>query len=220
LEAATAQALRVCATRDRSSGAIKDGAKLRLRETCKPKEIEVEAADLGFAAPKVRALPLEFATALNGAVYELNGGADLSGMVLGNASFPRFAAGFTLPTDYVPGDDVLVRIVWANSNFNATSCGFALWANGVSVFRENAPPLYPGGTFPNGSDLITLDAPSQPQQIRQTTLTIAGQPGGVPLFLPGDVFSLLIARRPDDAPDTCTGKLFVLGAEMSYGGGG
>jgi hypothetical protein len=220
LEAATAQALVLCAARQKGTDVIKNGAPLRLREVCKAKEIAVEADDISLGAPKVRALPVEFATALNGAVYELNGGGDLSGMVLGNAAFPRFAVGFTLPTDYVPGDDVVLRILWGNSRFNATSCGFAFWANGVSVFRENAPPSYPEGLFPNGQDLITLEAPDETEQIGQTTLTIAGQPGDTPVFQPGDVFSVLIARRPDDVPDTCTGKLFVLGAEMSYGGGG
>jgi hypothetical protein len=220
LEAADAQALVLCAARQKRTDAIRNGAPLKLREACRAKEIAVEADDIGLAAPKVRALPIESATALNGAVYELNGGGDLSGMVLGNASFPRFAVGFTLPTDYVPGDDVVIRIVWGNSRFNAVSCGFVLWANGVSVFRADTPPRYPGGLFPNASDTITLDAPSETEQILQTTLTIDGQPDATPLFQPGDVFSVLIARRPDDTADTCTGKLFVLGAEMSYAGGG
>jgi|GEM_PF-5330489 len=239
LGGASAEALVLCAARQKGTAAVRSGAPLRLRETCKPKEIVVDPDALGLRgptgpagpegpqgpqgepgapSPRVIGLPLEFATAFDGAVWELNGGGDLSGMALPNSSLPRFAVGFTLPPDYVAGDDLVLRIVWGNSQFNATSCGFVLWANGISAFRANAAPVYGGGQFPNGSDMITLEAPSSGGQIRETTLSIAGQTGGTRWYQPGDMVSVLIARRSSDAADTCTGKLFVLGAAVTYGG--
>ncbi len=176
----------------------------------------------GGLIPRFMSLPAESATTLNGANYVLNGGGDLSGLALpGNQVIPRFAVGFTLPPDYAPGTDVVLRMTWGNSRYNAITCGFRMWVNGVSRFRADGPPYYPApyAVFPNGLDEITLLAPDTSEQIRATTITIAGQDSlGNDLHQPGDVFSVLIARRADDVNDTCAGTLYVLGLDMTYEG--
>ncbi|MDX9954752.1 MAG: hypothetical protein RBT75_11680 [Anaerolineae bacterium] len=172
--------------------------------------------------PRFISLAPEFATLLNGAVYELNGGGDLSGLVLpGNQVIPRFAVGFSLPPDYAPGTDVVLRVMWGNSRFNAVTCGYRVWVNGVSRFRPGGPPAYPYtlATFPNGQDEMTLVAPDISEQVRATTVTIAGKDfGGNNYFQPGDAISVLLARRADNVNDTCAGKMYVLGLDVTYQG--
>jgi hypothetical protein len=168
--------------------------------------------------PRFLSLPPEFATLHPGASYELNGGGDVSGLVLPNSGFPRYSVGFSLPPDYAPGTDMIVRIIWSNSRFNATSCGFVLWNNGLVAYRPNASRIFGSAVFPNGLETITLAAPSTSEQVRSTTLTIRGSSGGSAIYQPGDALSLLITRRTDDAPDTCTGKLFIVGMDVTYQG--
>lgn len=176
----------------------------------------------GGLLPRFISLSPESATLLNGAVYELNGGGDLSGLVLpGNEVIPRFATGFAIPPDYAPGSDIELQMMWGNSRFNAITCGFRMQVNGVSRFRPDGPPYYMQtlATFPNGLSEITLLAPDVTEQVRGTTVTIAGQDfGGNPIFQPGDAVSVLLARRADDTNDTCTGKMFVLGLHVTYQG--
>lgn len=176
----------------------------------------------GGLLPRFISLSPESATLLNGAVYELNGGGDLSGLVLpGNQVIPRFAMGFSLPPDYAPGTDIELRMLWGNSRFNAITCGYRMWVNGVSRFRPDGPPYYSSSyaTFPNDLDEITLLAPDITEQVRGTTVTLAGQDfGGNDIYQPGDAISVLLARRADDANDTCDGKMFVLGLDVTYQG--
>lgn len=170
---------------------------------------------------KFISLPVEFAVINNGAVYELNGGADLSGMALPNSGFPRFSTGFSLPPDYKPGSDIVVYITWGNSYFNATNCGVRLRSNGVSAFRPNVHPVYTNGVF-TGSDYydgseITLTMPSVSMEIRQTVMTIEGKnTTGNALYMPGDNIVMRIARDDTDLSDTCIGKLFILGMYATY----
>jgi hypothetical protein len=172
--------------------------------------------------PRFISLAPEFAQLLNGAAYELNGGGDLSGLVLpGNEVIPRFAVGFSLPPDYAPGTDIELRLLWGNSRFNAITCGFRMWVNGVSRFRPDGPPYYSSSyaTFPNDQDEITLLAPDITEQVRATTVTLAGKNlGGNDIYQPGDAISVLLARRASDANDTCTGKMFILGLDVTYTG--
>jgi hypothetical protein len=176
----------------------------------------------GGLLPRFISLSPESATLLNGAVYQLNGGSDLSGLVLpGDQIIPRFAIGFSLPPDYAPGSDIELRMLWGNSRFNAITCGFRMWINGVSRFRPDGPPAYNYNyaTFPNGQVEITLLAPDVTEQVRGTTVTLAGQDSlGNDLYQPGDAISILLARRADDANDTCAGKMFVLGLDVTYQG--
>lgn len=171
--------------------------------------------------PRFISLAPEFAQLFNDAAYEINGGGDLGGVALPNTGFPRFAVGFTLPPDYAPGTDLTMRILWGNSRNNAIVCGFVLWNNGVIAYRPDQSAYAHIGvaTFPGGADKITLVTPSTSEQVRVTTLTIAGQDsGGGARYQPGDAFSVMIARRVDDAPDTCTGKMFILGLDVTYNG--
>jgi hypothetical protein len=176
----------------------------------------------GGLLPRFISLSPESATLLNGATYELNGGGDLSGLVLpGDQVIPRFAIGFSLPPDYAPGTNIELRMMWGNSRFNAITCGYRMWINGVSRFRPDGPPYYASSaaTFPNDSDEITLLAPDVTEQVRATTVTLAGQDfGGNDIYQPGDAISVLLARRADDANDTCAGKMFVLGLDVTYQG--
>jgi hypothetical protein len=235
LPPAPAQAVVLCAKRKGS--AIKPGAPLRLRPTCLAGEVTIDPDGLGLrgptgnqgpmgapgeagppgpVGPRQHSLPVESATALNGAVYELNGGGDLTGLVLPNTGFPRFAVGMTLPADFVPGTNVAIRIVWGNSRFNATSCGFRLESNSVIVHRPGGGSRGGLATFPGGDSGIDLQAPAVSEQLSETTMTIAGSSGGTPTLQPGDMLSLIINRRPDDPQDTCTGKLFILGAVATW----
>lgn len=172
--------------------------------------------------PRFISLAPESATLLNGAVYELNGGGDLSGLVLpGNQVIPRFAIGFSLPPDYATGTDIALRILWGNSRYNAITCGFRMWVNGVSRFRADGPPLYVSSyaTFPNAQAEMTLVAPDVAEQVRATTVTLAGQDAGAnDLYQPGDAVSVLVARRADNVNDTCVGKMFILGLSVTYQG--
>lgn len=172
--------------------------------------------------PRFISLAPEFATLLNGAVYEINGGGDLSGLVLpGDQIIPRFAFGFSLPPDYAPGTDLELQMMWGNSRFNAVTCGFRMQVNGVSRFRPDGPPYYLStlATFPNGLSEITLLAPDTTEQVRATTLTISGKDfSDNDIFQPGDAISIMLARRADDTNDTCAGKMFVLGLDVTYQG--
>ena len=172
--------------------------------------------------PRFISLAPEAATLLNGATYELNGGGDLSGLVLpGNQVIPRFAVGFSLPPDYAPGTDIELRMMWGNSRFNAVTCGYRMWINGVSRFRPDGPPYYASGavTFPNDLDEITLLAPDVTEQVRVTTVTLAGQDfSNNNIYQSGDAISVLLARRADNANDTCAGKMFILGLDVTYQG--
>jgi hypothetical protein len=170
---------------------------------------------------KFISLPVETAVINNGAAYEINGGADLSGMAFPNSGFPRFSTGFSLPPNYIPGGDIVVYITWGNSSSDATNCGVRLRANGVSAFRPNVNPLYTNGVF-TGSDYfdgsrITLTMPSVSQEIHQTIMTIKGKNTiGDTLFEPGDNIVMRIAREDTDSLDTCLGKLFILGLYATY----
>ncbi len=173
--------------------------------------------------PRFISLPVETAVINNGASYELNGGGDLSGMAFPNGGFPRFSTGFSLPPDYAVGTDIIVRITWGNSRFNATNCGVRLRANGVSAFRPSTSPIYgnfsfPESTYYDGTE-ITLDMPSSSEQIGQTMAIISGKDNlENNIFQPGDNLVLRLARDDGDVQDTCTGKLFILGMNATYQG--
>ncbi len=172
------------------------------------------------AADRFISLPVETAVIINDAVYELNGGGDLSGMALPNLAIPRFATGFSLPPDYIPGTDIVVYITWGNSRFNATNCGIRLRSNGVSAFRPNSYPIYENGVFTGSSyydgSRITLTMPSESEQIRQTIMTIEGSNHTGNLYQSGDNLMMLIARDGNATADTCTGKIFILGMYATY----
>ena len=184
------------------------------------------APDGGIQAtliPRFISLPVETAVINNGAAYELNGGGDLSGMAFPNSGFPRFSTGFTLPPDYAEGTDIIVRITWGNSRFNATDCGVRLRANGVSAFRPGHGPIYSNGVFEDSNywdgSQITLTMPSVSEQIDQTIMTISGADSlDNPRYEAGDNLVFRLAREDDDTADTCTGKLFVLGMDATYQG--
>jgi hypothetical protein len=137
------------------------------------------------------------------------------------ASFSRVITGFTLPPDYVAGTDLTLRIVWANANTNAVGCSFVLWANGLVAYRPGTTSFayISQGTFSNGSDEVTLAAGATPQAVRAETLTIVGASGSGGLQ-PGDALQIMLARTPDDAADTCTGALVVVGLDATYQGQG
>jgi len=170
---------------------------------------------------KFISLPVETAVINNGASYEINGGADLSGMAFPNSGFPRFSTGFSLPPDYIPGKDIVVYITWGNSYFDATDCGIRLRSNAVSVYRPNVQQIFTYGVF-TGSDYydgsrITLTMPSVPNEIRQTVMTVEGKNiQGDTLYEPGDNIVIRIARDDSDSSDTCLGKLFILGMYATY----
>lgn len=173
--------------------------------------------------PRFISLPVETAVINNGASYELNGGADLSGMAFPDSGFPRFSTGFSLPPDYAEGTDIVVRITWGNSAFNATSCGVRLRSNGVSAFRPNVSPIYSEGVFTgdinfSGSE-VTLAMPTASGQIRQTIMTIPGTDSlSNPRYKAGDNIVWRLARDDGDIADTCVGKLFILGINATYQG--
>jgi hypothetical protein len=150
------------------------------------------------------------------AAFSVGGGPNVSGIYMPSSGFNRFHFGFTLPSDYTPGSNLALRIVWTNGNFGATGCGFVLWNNGVVAYRPGTSSFayFPSGLFSNDQDTITLDAGSTAQAVRAETMTVSG--GGASGLRPGDALQFSIARRADDTPDTCTGNLVILGLDATY----
>jgi hypothetical protein len=152
----------------------------------------------------------------SGPSYEINGGADLSGYPMAGTGFSRVTTGFVIPPDYTPGTDLTVRVVWGNSQSNATSCGFDLWINSVVAYRADFGYIVGSATFAGSGQRTVLMAPATAQQVRSADIIISGSSGGAPLWAAGDSVSLYVARDSVQAADTCTGKLFILGLSVSY----
>ncbi len=175
----------------------------------------------GATISRIIHLPVESVTINNpGAAYELNGGADLSGLALRGTELGRFSAGFTVPADYVPGTDLTVQFVWGNSQANAVDCNFFIRSNGVARFRPGVSPSYGNGRFPEStyydqSELV-IAAGSAGGQVRGLSMTIVGTAAETPVFAPGDAVVFRIIRDPEEADDTCTGDFFLLGMHVTY----
>jgi hypothetical protein len=117
--------------------------------TSQPETVAAQSSTVGATLiPRFISLPVETAVINNDASYELHGGADLSGMAFPDSGFPRFSTDFSLPPDYAERMDIVVPNTWGNSQFNATSCGVRLRANGVSAFRPDVNPNYSNGFLP------------------------------------------------------------------------
>ena len=92
-----------------------------------------------------------------------------------------------------------------------------LEVNRVDAYRPDTPRLYPRGVFSNNSEILVLAMPSIGGQIRGLVMTIPGTTStDTPLYMPGDGIVVKLARRANDAQDTCVGDLFILSMSASF----
>lgn len=148
-----------------------------------------------------------------GATHEVGSFGD-AGIALPDSGTPAFAAGFTVPPDYTPGDTFTIHLTWYTSD---TSCGFDLRPNFTSFARVGQ--TFPGGSASAGLSAVgffgtALSAPGTAKQVSTKQYRLES-PDADDLE-PNDSVAFGLFRSSTSGADTCTGDLMVHSVALSY----
>ena len=165
-----------------------------------------------------------YAIAVDGGAFVALSGFDAP-LRLPDSGAPRFATGFTIPSDYAADTPLRVRILWETPS---TGCEVHLFP--YVLFRAGAGQPRDGGnavgglsavgastTFTlSGGGSIIMAAPATAHTTGRVTFRIVPTPGEFPDLRPGDAINFGLFRSASSTADTCTGDLGIAGISVVY----
>ena len=169
----------------------------------------IDAALLGGSPPSAycRVGPRSVVIPVNAVRLGSGAGVNGSGVLLNNAANNDFFLNTVIPSDYVAGTQISLRLVL----FNSFTCAIVLRSNAAVRFRPGMNSQGVSAPTDAAGDVLAFAAP-------QTTLAQTYTLGTPSTFLGGDALSMQILRWDFDANDTCTGPATLVGISLEYQG--
>ena len=155
-----------------------------------------------------------FAAYLDGGATFSTGYGPFAGMGLPDSGVPNFSYAFTIPPDYTPGTDLVVRFLWHTS---ATNCSVLLAPNYISVARAGRTHIV-GPSTDSGLAMVggnLLGAGATPNLSLAKDVTITTPVPGTDL-MPGDTIIFGLYRSAANPSDTCASDLRIQGVRIAY----
>jgi len=155
-----------------------------------------------------------FAAFLDGGATFSTGYGPFAGMGLPDSGVPNFSYAFTIPPDYTPGTDLVVRFLWHTS---ATNCSVLLAPNYISVARAGRTHIV-GPSTDSGLAMVggnLLGAGATPNLSLAKDVTITTPVPGTDL-MPGDTIIFGLYRSAANPSDTCASDLRIQGVRIAY----
>ena len=158
----------------------------------------IKAAKFRPRGTRTLPIPVRSAGVQDGAVHSF-----YYGVALTNTEVPNVAFSVVLPPDFDPDAPSYLDLHFYNPPENG-DCNALMLKDFEYVFRPNGPKREDGiwtfGTLPAfGQGDVTL--------VHRTELRS---------LLPGDAFVFSFIRRPRNAPDTCSGSIYLVAATLVY----